>query len=82
MEAQRSCQAGEIIVASLKVEQDLGPSLILDPETLRALGSVGLYLVRGETKIISARDVSGDRIWSAWPKDKRTKKADHQTRPF
>jgi competence protein ComEC len=82
VEAQRSCQAGEIIVASVKVEQDLGPCLILDPETLRAHGSVGLYLVQGETKFISARDVSGDRIWSAWPKEKRTKKADHQTRPF
>ncbi|MFT4706488.1 MAG: competence protein ComEC [Ascidiaceihabitans sp.] len=80
VEAQGSCQAGQVIIASVKVERNLGPCIVFDPETLRAHGSVGLYAVGEEIKLISARDVSGDRIWSAWPKERPTKKAGQKTR--
>ena len=80
VEAQGSCQAAQVIIASVKVERNLGPCIVFDPETLRAHGSVGLYAVGEEIKLISARDVSGDRIWSAWPKERPTKKAGQKTR--
>lgn len=80
VEAQGSCQVGQVIVASVKVERNLGPCIVFDPETLRAHGSIGLYTLGDEVKLISARDVSGDRIWSAWPMERPTNKAGQKSR--
>jgi competence protein ComEC len=80
VEAQQTCKAGQIIIASVKIERKLGPCLVFDPETLRVHGAIGLYTSAQRVKMISARDVSGDRIWSAWPKERPTKKADQKIR--
>ena len=67
-------------MASVKVERNLGPCIVFDPETLRAHGSIGLYTLGDEVKLILARDVSGDRIWSAWPMERPTNKAGQKSR--
>jgi competence protein ComEC len=71
------CQSGEIIIASVKVERDLGPCMVFDPETLRSYGAIVLSMQGGQIKLTTARDVSGDRIWSSWPKGSK----DHKMKP-
>jgi competence protein ComEC len=66
--AHGTCFDGQIIVASAVIERDLGPCTVYDPETLKAHGSIGLYAVGTQIKVISARAASGERVWSAWPK--------------
>jgi competence protein ComEC len=80
VEGQGRCNVGQIIIASVEVERDLGPCTVYDPKTLRAHGSIGFFTTANGIKLVSARDVSGDRIWSAWPAERPTKKADQATR--
>lgn len=67
VEAQTNCEKGQIIIASVEVERDLGPCRVFDPVTLRAHGSLAMIGNGGHAKLISARDISGDRVWTAWP---------------
>lgn len=80
VEGQGECLAGDIIIASVEVERYLGPCQVYDPKTLRAHGSIGVFSNQTGAKIKSARDISGDRIWSSWPTPRSTKKADQATR--
>jgi len=65
------CQKGEIVV--LSVTQDkTGSCEVFDPERLRRTGSVALYAENGAIRYVTARDVTGLRLWNTprrrWPK--------------
>jgi competence protein ComEC len=76
------CQSDQIVIASVETQRDFGNCTVHDPKTLRNSGSIGLYLQGDEAVFITARDISGDRIWSAWPSNQPSKKADQKTRPI
>ena len=76
------CQSDQIVIASVETQRDFGNCTVHDPKTLRNSGSIGLYLQGDEAVFITARDISGDRIWSAWPSKQPSKKADQKTRPI
>lgn len=63
-----SCAAGDWIVlnvdpAAIDTMQDL-PCTVLHPKTLRKTGSLALYQTEDGIKTISARQVSGTRLWN------------------
>ena len=60
------CGAVGLVVASAELPRDDPACLILDPETLRATGAVAIYLRQGSPRIVTARDQTGDRLWSGW----------------
>ena len=76
------CQSDQIVIASVETQRDFGNCTVHDPKTLRNSGSIGLYMQGDEAVFITARDISGDRIWSAWPSNQPSKKADQKTRPI
>ncbi|MDA9265334.1 competence protein, partial [bacterium] len=76
------CQSDQIVIASVETQRDFGNCTVHDPKTLRNSGSIGLYMQGDEAVLVTARDISGDRIWSAWPSNQPSKKADQKTRPI
>ncbi|MEO0380425.1 MAG: ComEC/Rec2 family competence protein, partial [Pseudomonadota bacterium] len=61
------CAAGDIVVMNADMDAPTPPDcLILGPKALRGTGAVAL-VGEGETaRLVSARDVAGDRMWSGW----------------
>ncbi|MEO0666860.1 MAG: ComEC/Rec2 family competence protein [Pseudomonadota bacterium] len=59
------CAPGGIVVASAALPVR-APCLILDPEVLRATGAVALHYTSTGARIVTARDMAGDRMWSGW----------------
>ncbi|NIZ60784.1 competence protein [Sedimentitalea sp. CY04] len=60
VEAYDSCRDGEIIITT--VNKDLtGGCLVFDPARLRDLGSL---MITSEGVLVSARDLSGQRLWT------------------
>ena len=76
------CQSDQIVIASGETQRDFGNCTVHDPKMLRNSGSIGLYTQGDKAVFITARDISGDRIWSAWPSKQPSKKADQKTRPI
>jgi competence protein ComEC len=76
------CQSDQIVIASVETQRDFGNCTVHDPKMLRNSGSIGLYTQGDEAVFITARDISGDRIWSAWPSKQLSKKADQKNRPI
>lgn len=61
------CAAGRIIVVDGEVDKSRAACLVLDPEQLRSTGSVAVIAKPGNTWALkTARDVTGDRMWSGW----------------
>ncbi len=60
-----SCSSGEIVVVNKEVEGQRSCQ-ILSPKTLRQTGSITIDQ-RG--KMITARDISGERVWHPWGRD-------------
>ena len=61
------CRSGQIIVTSVKVEEDLGPCTLFDPISLRETGAVAISVVDGQIKTQTARQMAGARLWTNWP---------------
>ena len=61
------CNPGDIVVMNGEME-GFAPAgcTILDPKTLRATGAVALVGQGKTARLVSARDLAGDRMWSGW----------------
>lgn len=63
-----TCGADEIVVFTHAPQKKL-PCLVLSPKTLRGTGSVAFLRQNGEVKMITARQVSGLRLWNTYDRD-------------
>ena len=61
------CVIGEIVVVSVTPDQS-GPCQLLGPDQLRRTGSVALYQDQNGVRIITAKDITGARLWNTPPK--------------
>ncbi|MGD1882838.1 MAG: ComEC/Rec2 family competence protein [Paracoccaceae bacterium] len=68
--AYDACGAGEIVIATHPLS--LRGCEVFDPKRLARTGAVALELRGGVIMSRSTRDITGDRIWSGWPYDRRT----------
>ncbi|WP_299370068.1 ComEC/Rec2 family competence protein [uncultured Tateyamaria sp.] len=61
------CAPGEVVVTNAKLPaiRDL-PCLVLDPATLRKTGAVAVVAQGDQLRLVTARAVAGDRMWSGW----------------
>lgn len=65
----QGCQAGQIVVASVRADVLTGqPCRVFDPTSLRRTGAVALRKSGEGWRITTARDSAGDRLWTHWPK--------------
>lgn len=62
-EALTTCRQDDWIVLTATPAVDL-PCHILSPETLRATGAVALYRENGKIRQVTARQVTGARLWN------------------
>ena len=60
-----NCPATALVVMSAAPEVEGLPCRILSPKELRETGAVALYLRDGAPKMITARQVSGARLWNS-----------------
>lgn len=66
--AHGPCEANEIIVTSVTPDEEMrGGCRVLDPESLRRSGALAFYPAMGTWREVSARQVTGDRLWTRWP---------------
>ncbi|TMM54876.1 ComEC/Rec2 family competence protein [Sulfitobacter sabulilitoris] len=65
--AHAGCTAGQIVVASVAFAPADSACRVLDPDALRRTGSVAIYVNDGKLALRTAREVTGNRIWTAWP---------------
>ncbi|MEP2030024.1 MAG: ComEC/Rec2 family competence protein [Paracoccaceae bacterium] len=65
--AAADCVAGEIIVVSV-TPVDRGPCQLFGPDRLRQTGSVALYYGKDGLRIVTAKDMTGSRLWNTRPK--------------
>ncbi|MEK6217132.1 MAG: hypothetical protein N2B03_07940 [Boseongicola sp.] len=65
--AAAECVAGEIVVVSVTPDQ-FGPCQLFGPDRLRRTGSVALYHDQNGVRIITAKDITGARLWNTRPK--------------
>ena len=61
------CVAGEIVVVSV-TQVESGPCQIYGPERLRRTGSIALYHGKNGLRVVTAKDVTGARLWNTRPK--------------
>jgi len=61
------CATGDVVVMNGAPEgASISDCLILDPSALRATGAVSIVRAQGQMRVVTARDVAGDRMWSGW----------------
>ncbi|WP_299280561.1 ComEC/Rec2 family competence protein [uncultured Tateyamaria sp.] len=61
------CAPGQIVVVNGTLENtENGACLLLDAKLLRKTGSVAVLGQGADAKLVTARDVTGDRMWSGW----------------
>lgn len=66
------CAAGDVVVMNGAPEgASISGCLILDPTALRATGAVSIVRAQGQMRVVTARDVAGDRMWSGWARHDR-----------
>lgn len=63
--AEVTCRKGDWLISNHIVEPR-GLCRVFDPQTLAQTGSVVVYDLGGEAIIQTARQYSGDRLWTAW----------------
>ncbi|MEM8656097.1 MAG: ComEC/Rec2 family competence protein [Pseudomonadota bacterium] len=67
--AFKGCVKGEIVVANTDLEGGSDwPCLVLTPPILRRTGAIALIRQGKDLRLLTARDVAGDRMWSGWTK--------------
>lgn len=63
------CATGDIVVMNVDPEvRERADCLVLTPQDLRATGSVAIIGTEYSARVVTARDVTGDRMWSGWAK--------------
>lgn len=61
------CGVGDIVVMNGEMEEATPPDcFILNPKSLRGTGAVALVGEGEMARLVSARDLAGDRMWSGW----------------
>jgi competence protein ComEC len=64
-----SCTADQVVVATAVAAQLVGQGcLLFDPPRLKETGAVALRKAGTGWQITTARQTSGERLWTAWPK--------------
>ncbi|GAA4217310.1 competence protein ComEC [Sagittula marina] len=61
------CEAGKIVVSSVPLSLE-GDCMIFDPERLKRTGSIAFWKTENGLEMVTASDVSGDRLWHDIPK--------------
>jgi competence protein ComEC len=69
--AFRDCKAGQLVISSVELKLN-GPCEVYDPKRLRQTGSLALW----DGQVVTARSVSGNRIWNTQPARHRKPKTD------
>jgi competence protein ComEC len=64
-ESFQGCAPGQIVVANQKLP-DIADCTILDPQAMRRTGAIAIFPASGGLRLISVRDVTGERLWSRW----------------
>ncbi|NNE53306.1 MAG: DUF4131 domain-containing protein [Sulfitobacter sp.] len=65
------CGKDEIIVASVDPEGAFAPDCALyDPARLRQTGAIALYPAPDGWRRVTARSMTGERLWTRWPEEK------------
>ncbi|WP_415402658.1 ComEC/Rec2 family competence protein [Tateyamaria sp. SN3-11] len=63
------CAPGQIVVANAEVDGNGAQAcLILAPKLLRRTGAVAVLGQGNKARLVTARDWTGDRMWSGWAK--------------
>ncbi|WP_420013788.1 ComEC/Rec2 family competence protein [Tateyamaria sp.] len=64
------CTPGQIVVANGKIARDALTidCLLLDATTLRKTGAVAVIGEGADARLVTSRDITGDRMWSGWGK--------------
>ncbi|MDW4497535.1 ComEC/Rec2 family competence protein [Sulfitobacter sp. D35] len=62
------CAPDQVVVASVPLTGLGGGCTVLDPARLRATGAVALVWRDGTPVLRTAREVTGQRVWSGWKK--------------
>ncbi|MEP5630580.1 MAG: ComEC/Rec2 family competence protein [Tateyamaria sp.] len=71
--AFQSCAQGDIVVMNTDPEGKMPDTcLVLDPKVLRTTGAVAIIGQGASARIVSARDIGGDRMWSGWARYPQT----------
>ncbi|MBM1814418.1 ComEC/Rec2 family competence protein [Pseudosulfitobacter pseudonitzschiae] len=60
------CVGGQMVVVSITPDAPLGNCDVYDPKRLRTTGAIALVQGRDGIHLRTARQVSGDRMWSGW----------------
>ncbi|MBW4707998.1 ComEC/Rec2 family competence protein [Roseobacter sp. YSTF-M11] len=60
------CDTGQIIVANQDLPVRSSTCVLLDPKRLRDMGAVAIRTGKDGIRLVSVRDVTGDRLWSPW----------------
>lgn len=72
--AFKTCRPDQIIVTSVEAAHLVGQSCTLfDPPALRRTGAIALHRSDRGWAMTTARDLAGERLWTAWPKTKDKK---------
>ena len=67
MRAFSGCARGDIVVMNVEPEvRERANCLVLTPSDLRASGSVAIFGTEQSARLVTARDMAGDRMWSGW----------------
>ncbi|KEJ89496.1 ComEC/Rec2 family competence protein [Sulfitobacter donghicola] len=63
-----TCTKGQLVVSSVPIERLGLPCMVYDPDRLKTTGALAISMERDGPKIVqTAREVSGDRLWTHWP---------------
>ncbi|MEP2642119.1 ComEC/Rec2 family competence protein [Roseobacter sp.] len=65
------CAADQIVVANHPLPSVTSDCILLDPDRLKYMGSVAILERRGAVRLVSTRDLSGDRLWTSWYRNVR-----------
>lgn len=67
--ASASCRVGDWVVSTHELDAGLPcvrSGKVLTPESLRLSGSLAVYTSKNGPRVVTAREISGERLWNAW----------------
>lgn len=67
--ASANCRVGDWVVSTHELDATLPcvrSGKVLTPESLRLSGSLAVYTSKNGPRIVTAREISGERLWNAW----------------
>ena len=71
--AFQGCDPGDIVVMNTEPEAAMpADCLVIEPKLLRSTGALALVGEDKAARLVSARDIGGDRMWSGWARYEKT----------